>query len=213
MSAADRLTTGSGVASSTLMDNAGSAVADAVDANYPVASVLVLCGPGNNGGDGFCAAAHLRKRGYDVRVSSLAALASLKVRDACCRNVTSAGAAPCCHSHPIFSKVPRSSSTRYWARGYRARWMALLPIWCGRPMPATVRRSRSTYPAACTVTWRKPAARWKERVMLPGRAHRHVLSQETGTCSAAGTFSVRQDPCFGHRNTGMGAEHHPSTHL
>jgi ADP-dependent NAD(P)H-hydrate dehydratase / NAD(P)H-hydrate epimerase len=78
MSAADRLAIGSGVAASTLMDNAGSAVADAVDANYPVASVLVLCGPGNNGGDGFRAAAHLRRRGYDVRVSCLAALASLE---------------------------------------------------------------------------------------------------------------------------------------
>jgi len=78
MSEADRLTIGSGVASSTLMDNAGSAVADAVDANYPVASVIVLCGPGNNGGDGFCAAAHLRKRGYDVRVSCLAEPASLE---------------------------------------------------------------------------------------------------------------------------------------
>ncbi len=78
MSEADRLTIGSGVASSTLMDNAGSAVADAVDANYPVASGVVLCGPGNNGGDGFCAAAHLRKRGYDVRVSCLVEPASLE---------------------------------------------------------------------------------------------------------------------------------------
>ena len=78
MGEADRLTIGSGIASSTLMDNAGSAVADAVDANYPVASVAVLCGPGNNGGDGFCAAVHLRKRGYDVRVSCLAEPASLE---------------------------------------------------------------------------------------------------------------------------------------
>src|SRR5258706_4783292 len=78
MSEADRLTIGSGVAPSTLMDNAGSAVADAVDANYPVASVLVLCGPGNNGGDGFAAAAHLRKRGYDVCVSCLGEPASLE---------------------------------------------------------------------------------------------------------------------------------------
>ncbi|HMI97734.1 MAG TPA: NAD(P)H-hydrate dehydratase [Micropepsaceae bacterium] len=78
MSEADRLTIGSGVASLTLMESAGSAVADAVDANYPVASVLVLCGPGNNGGDGFCAASHLRKRGYDVRASCLAEPASLE---------------------------------------------------------------------------------------------------------------------------------------
>ena len=73
MGEADRLAVEAGVASLTLMENAGSAVADAVDALYPFAVILVLCGPGNNGGDGFCAAAHLRKRGYDVRVASLVA--------------------------------------------------------------------------------------------------------------------------------------------
>src|SRR2546421_3421449 len=78
MSEADHLAIAAGVASQTLMENAGSAVADAVDANYPGACVAVLCGPGNNGGDGFCAAFHLRKRGYDLRLSSLVAPASLK---------------------------------------------------------------------------------------------------------------------------------------
>ena len=78
MSEADRLAVAAGIASHTLMENAGSAVADAVDANYPAARVAVLCGPGNNGGDGFCAGFHLRKRGYDLQLSSLVAPASLK---------------------------------------------------------------------------------------------------------------------------------------
>jgi NAD(P)H-hydrate epimerase len=51
-----------------LMENAGRAVADAVDARAPHGSVLVVAGPGNNGGDGLVAARHLHNRGYDVRV-------------------------------------------------------------------------------------------------------------------------------------------------
>src|SRR5882672_8991950 len=49
--------------------------------------------------------------------------------------------------------------------------------------------------------------------MLPGRAHRHVFSQEARTCVAAGAVPVRQDRCGGHRNSGMGTEHHRSTHV
>jgi NAD(P)H-hydrate epimerase len=51
------------------MDNAGRGVADAVSARFPdAATVAVLCGPGNNGGDGFVAARYLMERGYAVRL-------------------------------------------------------------------------------------------------------------------------------------------------
>ena len=57
-----------------LMDRAGLAVAleaVAAGAGYGV-RVAVLCGPGNNGGDGYVAARYLRRRGVGVRVEALA---------------------------------------------------------------------------------------------------------------------------------------------
>jgi ADP-dependent NAD(P)H-hydrate dehydratase / NAD(P)H-hydrate epimerase len=62
-----------GVPSLTLMENAGSAVADYVLAHYPTATrVVIFCGKGNNGGDGFVAARRLHQRGKKVQVILLA---------------------------------------------------------------------------------------------------------------------------------------------
>ena len=69
MGRADRLAVEDGVRGVTLMENAGRAVADEVARRYPDAgAVVVLCGPGNNGGDGFVAARYLEERGYKVRL-------------------------------------------------------------------------------------------------------------------------------------------------
>lgn len=66
----DRVTSASfGVPSLTLMENAGSAVAQFVIEQYPAAKRIgVVCGKGNNGGDGFVAARKLHEAGRDVRV-------------------------------------------------------------------------------------------------------------------------------------------------
>ncbi len=78
MAEADRLAVEAGVPSLTLMESAGKAVADAVEAHYAPASVAVLCGPGNNGGDGYVAARHLKARGWKVWVESVGDPAALK---------------------------------------------------------------------------------------------------------------------------------------
>ena len=72
MNEAVRMTVSAGTQASQLTENAGAAVAQQIMQRYSARSVTVLCGPGNNGSDGFVAARHLVEAGWPVRLALLA---------------------------------------------------------------------------------------------------------------------------------------------
>ncbi|MEI9884912.1 MAG: NAD(P)H-hydrate dehydratase [Rhizomicrobium sp.] len=78
MYAADRYAAAHGVTTLDLMEQAGRAVADEIAKRWTPRPIAVLCGPGNNGGDGFVAARHLNARGWDVWVETLSDIEALQ---------------------------------------------------------------------------------------------------------------------------------------
>lgn len=75
---ADALAVAGGVPGERLMEAAGFAVAREVRRRFRPCRVAILCGPGNNGGDGFVVARLLRNAGYAVRLALLGDVANLK---------------------------------------------------------------------------------------------------------------------------------------
>ena len=70
MRAAEQVAIEAGASVESLMERAGAALAEAAYRFAGPTPTLVLCGPGNNGGDGYVAARHLAGRGVEVRVAA-----------------------------------------------------------------------------------------------------------------------------------------------
>ena len=78
MGQADRLAIDSGVLGTTLMENAGAGVTRIILQEFAATATVVLCGPGNNGGDGFVVARRLAEAGWPVTVGLLGDRSALK---------------------------------------------------------------------------------------------------------------------------------------
>ncbi|MBA2348918.1 MAG: bifunctional ADP-dependent NAD(P)H-hydrate dehydratase/NAD(P)H-hydrate epimerase, partial [Solirubrobacterales bacterium] len=72
MRAADEAAIAAGAGGGQLMARAADGLADVVARELPDGLLVVLCGKGNNGGDGYAAAQRLRAAGRELRVVALA---------------------------------------------------------------------------------------------------------------------------------------------
>ena len=68
---ADQAAMARGIAGEALMEAAGSAIAREIAGRWPVGRGAILCGPGNNGGDGFVVARLLAEAGWDIAIGLL----------------------------------------------------------------------------------------------------------------------------------------------
>lgn len=78
MARADRWAIDHGIPGFELMESAGRSVAEVISRRWTPRNIHILCGPGNNGGDGFVVARILRDLGWSVRIGFLGVLANLR---------------------------------------------------------------------------------------------------------------------------------------
>lgn len=179
MRAIDAAAAASGVATRTLMENAGRRVAEAIAARFSPAPTAVLCGPGNNGGDGWVAARHLRDMGWPAWVETLTPRAALRGDAADAANAWTGDVHPLGEGNPmaeLFVDALFGAGLSRALDGECARLAATLPpervvaidVPSGVAGDSGKPIGDAYFRAALTVTFvrKKPA-----HVLEPGRSH------------------------------------------
>ena len=178
MARADALAAQLGASGPMLMANAGRAVARAVAKRFRPCRTLVLCGPGNNGGDGYVAARLLQLAGWPVAVAALAPP----------RPGSDAASAARGWSGPMTDFTPEAA----------ARATLVIDAVFGAGLSRSLGRFRGGH------SGRGPSAgggrcsqrpRWRNRrhpgLRATGRPDGDLLSPQAGTPPAAGTAAMR----------------------
>lgn len=172
MRAAEQVLFDGGMRETALMQRAGEAVAQSVARLAAGREVLVLCGPGNNGGDGYVAAASLRRQGLPVRVTASGEPRSESGRwarslwEGGIETLDTAGPAPVW-------------STRCSAPGFRVPWTDRYKP----PCLGWLRRLACASRSICPAVWRRMMASFWAR--SPLRRHAGVGCREA--CPPAAT--------------------------
>jgi NAD(P)H-hydrate epimerase len=175
---ADRRTIAAGIAGEKLMQAAGSAVARQIVQRWSARPVTVLCGPGNNGGDGFVVARELAEAGWPVRVALLGSRDALRgdARHHACRwsgGVEPLASASLDDAQLVVDAVfgtglsrPLQPEVAHTLAAARARGVPLLAVDIPSGVLGDSGESLGAVRAECTVTFtrKKPG-----HVLLPGR--------------------------------------------
>ena len=171
----DRAAPGAGRSLDQLMENAGRAVAEAIRRHYPPSRVLVLAGPGANGGDGYVAARRLAQLGWPVVVAPVlgppthptAAAAAARWRGPMVSAETHLHRADLVIDAIFGAGLNRELAPDLAALLAQARTLIAIDIPSGIDGATGARRGNAPH-AALTITF---VARKPGHLLYPGRAH------------------------------------------
>ncbi len=178
-----------GIPGLELMERAGRGLTELVVERVPGGRIVVVCGKGNNGGDGFVTARMLREQGREVTVMLLGSPDELKATRG--RTASASRARRRSRSRRTSSRVPTGSLTRSSALGSKARRASRRPRRSrrSRTLERTARSLlRATFRAAST----PPPARSRA---LPSRPTRRRPSTPPSRDSGSRPARITRATC------------------